>query len=1037
MNKFNSRKKQILILAVILVATSLWPMGSVIAETNAGTSNGSAGWTNDAYYNENEYMWKVSLFVAKSDAITKDNSTINDFYRIGDDAIYIIPDDSPVKINNIVYSKGDKVKTLQELASKGNNYSALDPVQLTNGGGVNRLTDTNVPLIPQLCDGISEFNGVTDPNQVGQLPTVKDYFENKEVINRLLDFYANKEGTTRSGLVQNLNFTINGETRSGWNSDGILPGNINNNPTNQVEWVVVYEPVGIVYVIGSRQGYALTATDFAVTQIKKQFDWRYNENRMSGWAGQQPDAWESQNNRQHVARMAFLLMGNSVHTVAPWYGFKYGNGADENATIPFRRWFSDAQIDYGGWGMVRYRTPDKFDDARDNDYRPNTSVVLTTPVFANRDSIPGQILTVTYKIAGDVIGTDEVICPKGTQTMSSLKWETPDVATRTEYELEISVSPYPFGTVGGDGNEYIKKKIFIRPLKENTPPDPKVDDKKPSDFSLNTEIPNPTENKEDNIKENDSPLIKSVTMETQPPFYKGNTIKVKVITNLATPTVTLTNTDTGTSKAFNFTNIGEGILLSREVNRLTNEVVWMFEFLPPNLGVNHYSFTAQNPLKGSSTPSDLNVDISVDPDTPQIYSIEITPQKEVYTLFADTKSPPLQFVLFFNTDGGTEMPTQTVDYNKTIPVPAVPFKDGFTFCGWHKDNNFTEPWDFQTDKIKGITTLYAKWEINKYRVDFNLQSHGSAIDSQTIIYKDIVTRPAEPEDNGFNFEGWYSDPACTTPWDFDNYAVTSDLTLYAKWTPKKVAVFFEENGGTLVNDLVVDYDSKISEPTSTRPGYLFDNWYLDSACTDKWNFSADAVKNNTTLYAKWIPKESIIDFEENGGSEVSKIVGKTDQTLTDRLLPASTKEDYILEGWYTAADFSGDALTQLPEKFPVDGITFYAKWKLETFRLIDLFPDPGFAETIRLEINKQDLRKDNPIPDIFADVVTKIDLESVTEINGLVSLDQLFPDKTFAENVQSEINKQLGRWLNPILSIFDKNITTTDLDSVKEIKIIN
>lgn len=1029
--------KQRVMIFFLLILTLLCSSGSVFAEANAGSTNGSAGWTNDAYYKENEYMWKVSLFVAKSDTISKDNSTINDFYRIGNDALYIIPDNSPAAVNSIIYTKGDKVKTLQELTSKGNNYSALDPVQFTNGGGVNRIIDTNVPLIPQLCDGISEFDGVSDPNQVGQLPTVKDYFEKKGTINKAIDFYAAQFGTSRAGLVKDLSFTINGESRTGWNPDGILPGNINNNPTNQVEWVLVYEPVGIVYVIGSRQGYALTATDFAVAQIKKQFDWRYNENRMSGWAGQQPDAWDAQENRQHVARMAFLLMGNSVHTVAPWYGFKFGNGVDENATIPYRRWFSDAQIDYGGWGMVRYRTPDKFEDARDNDYRPNTSVVLTAPVFANQDSMPGQQLTVTYKINGDVIGTDEVICPKGTQTMSSLKWETPDVSTRTEYELEISVSPYPYGTVGGDGNEYIKKKIFIKPLKENPPPDPKVGDKEPSEFSLNTSIPDPTANKEDKLQENESPTIKSVNMITQPPIYKGDIIKVQVVTNVATPTLTLTNTDTGEAKAFNATHVGEGILSSREVNRLTNEVIWVFEFLPPNLGTNHYSFTAQNPDLGAGTPLGMAVEVSIDPDLPKIFSIEIDPVKEIYTLFADTKSPPLQFELFFNTDGGTNMASQMVDYNKTIPVPAMPSKDGFTFCGWYKDNNFTEPWDFLSDKIIGVTTLYAKWQINVYTVSFNLSGHGTAVPSQTVIHKDVVIKPPNPEDNGYNFEGWYSDPAFASPWDFDNFAVTSDLMLYAKWTPKKVAVYFEENGGSLVSDLVVDYDTKIAEPVSTRPGYSFEDWYLDSTCTDKWNFAVNTVKNNITLYAKWIPKESIIDFEENGGSEVSKIIGKTDQTITDRSLPTSTKNNYVLEGWYAAADFSGEALTQLPEKFPVDGITFYAKWKLETFRLIDLFPDPGFAETIRLEMNKRDERKTDPIPDIYAEVVTYLDLEYVKDISSVVSLSQLFPDESFAEDVRSEMNKQIARLLNPILSIFDKVITTTDLDYVKEIKIID
>lgn len=39
--------------------------------------------------------------------------------------------------------------------------------------------------------------------------------------------------------------------------------------------------------------------------------------------------------------------------------------------------------------------------------------------------------------------------------------------------------------------------------------------------------------------------------------------------------------------------------------------------------------------------------------------------------------------------------------------------------------------------------------------------------------------PDRPYRSGYTFEGWYTDSACTISWN--NTAVKSDMTLYAKW----------------------------------------------------------------------------------------------------------------------------------------------------------------------------------------------------------------------------------------------------------------
>ena len=46
---------------------------------------------------------------------------------------------------------------------------------------------------------------------------------------------------------------------------------------------------------------------------------------------------------------------------------------------------------------------------------------------------------------------------------------------------------------------------------------------------------------------------------------------------------------------------------------------------------------------------------------------------------------------------------------------------------------------------------------------------------------DKITQPENIERDGYVLQGWYTDAAMTTPWNFGKDKVQSDLTLYALW----------------------------------------------------------------------------------------------------------------------------------------------------------------------------------------------------------------------------------------------------------------
>ena len=71
--------------------------------------------------------------------------------------------------------------------------------------------------------------------------------------------------------------------------------------------------------------------------------------------------------------------------------------------------------------------------------------------------------------------------------------------------------------------------------------------------------------------------------------------------------------------------------------------------------------------------------------------------------------------------------------------------------------------------------------------------------------------------------------------------------------PANPTVTFDSKGGSDVAAKPVKNGDAISAPDApTKDGYIFAGWYTDEALTEKYDFSK-AVKDDMTLYAKWIP----------------------------------------------------------------------------------------------------------------------------------------------------------------------------------------
>lgn len=203
----------------------------------------------------------------------------------------------------------------------------------------------------------------------------------------------------------------------------------------------------------------------------------------------------------------------------------------------------------------------------------------------------------------------------------------------------------------------------------------------------------------------------------------------------------------------------------------------------------------------------------------------------------------------FTADGTTFAPPQTIDRGKKFTEPAAPSKENHTFAGWY---NGDEKFDFNADTTSApnVLNLVAKWDINQYTVQF-VSDYGSFAD-QTIEHgKPIGTaKPTIPPVEGFTFDGWYADDAYKTEFDFST-PITSNTTVYAKWTAKDYEVSFITEHGKTPTSQNVKYNGTANDPGKlSEDGYTFIGWYTDDTYDTEFDFT-QPITGDTKVYAKW------------------------------------------------------------------------------------------------------------------------------------------------------------------------------------------
>lgn len=245
---------------------------------------------------------------------------------------------------------------------------------------------------------------------------------------------------------------------------------------------------------------------------------------------------------------------------------------------------------------------------------------------------------------------------------------------------------------------------------------------------------------------------------------------------------------------------------------------------------------------------------------------------------------------------------------------------GHTIKGYFLDKECSYPYDFNRT-VTGPFVIYIKYEIDIHDVQF-LDTDGSELlDTLHVEYGSIISKPNNPEREGFKFLGWLCDGE---KYEF-NLPVTKDLSLVANWKEVLCKVkFFTRNNVEIVDpDIkgeVVRYGQYATKPKDYyEQGYDFKCWSTDSNTVKEFDFENTRITQNINLYAILQIRKVTVSYMVEDKVRATLIIDYGQHASPDAYVPLL--EDYHFVEWVdddgNSFDFTNPILkdTNLHAKF--------------------------------------------------------------------------------------------------------------------------
>ncbi len=376
------------------------------------------------------------------------------------------------------------------------------------------------------------------------------------------------------------------------------------------------------------------------------------------------------------------------------------------------------------------------------------------------------------------------------------------------------------------------------------------------------------------------------------------------------------------------------------------------------------------------------------------------------------------YTIEYDTKGGTNDIGNPTSYDITSAdiVLAGATLAGYDFVGWFSDQACTKPADTIKAGSTGNIKLYAKYELERFNIVYELNGGKNNKDNVKDFNKNETVSLLSPSKNGYEFKGWFTDINCT-----EGNVITSipkgteaPVTVYAKWDVKQYTLEYvvgtqgqvnPENPTTYTIDTVFD----LLDPINVADGYKFVGWFINGAYTQEIE-SLNKVYDIPKLYAKYEAITYDITYDLAGGTNAStnpttytvENVGENVLTLAD---PSYVGCTFL--GWYV-----GDQkVTEVPAT--VGGVTITAKWEYATYNIEYVLNQVGATNATE---NKDTYGREK-------------DFELVAPIKENVTFLGWYLEPEFATKVEST-NNLVGdvifyaKW-SPTLSLTSNDMTIT------------
>ncbi len=122
----------------------------------------------------------------------------------------------------------------------------------------------------------------------------------------------------------------------------------------------------------------------------------------------------------------------------------------------------------------------------------------------------------------------------------------------------------------------------------------------------------------------------------------------------------------------------------------------------------------------------------------------------------------------------TVLYSDSLKYGAEVVVPVTPAREGYTFAGWEPEQPNTMP--------AGDLVLIAQYTVNRHELVFE-DEEGNELKRDTLDFGEKIVPPADPEKEGYDFNGWI---------DLPETMVDEDIVVRPDWKEQDLVFTIED-----------------------------------------------------------------------------------------------------------------------------------------------------------------------------------------------------------------------------------------------------